>query len=128
LSINDASFDEYQEISKKTDLFPVEKLALMIEAKLFLDKTHLVEYRTVCLSGEAGELANKIKKIRRDHLGVISKEVKTQIKGELGDILWYLSTLCSILELKLSDVASHNVEVLSKRKLENKIKGEGDNR
>lgn len=50
------------------------------------------------------------------------------IKGELGDVLWQLSGLCSVLGLELQDVAQANLDKLASRKERGKIEGNGDNR
>ncbi len=89
---------------------------------------HPIVYPTVGLVNEAGELAGKIKKIFRDKGGVIAEEDRQALKGELGDILWYLTQICTELDLSLEEVASANIEKLFSRLERNKIKGEGDNR
>ena len=83
-------------------------------------------YPTIGLVGEAGEIANKIKKIIRDDKSKITKEKREEIKAEMGDVMWYMAQLSTELGLKLSDIAKHNLEKLSKRKKKNKIHGKGD--
>ena len=85
-------------------------------------------YPTLGLVGEAGEVAEKVKKVIRDKEGKFDEESKNAIKKELGDVLWYLSTLCSELQFNLDDVALLNLEKLKLRAAKGKISGSGDNR
>jgi len=80
------------------------------------------------LVGEAGELADKYKKIIRDKGSVISDADNAELVKELGDVLWYVATLARYLGTTLDDVASLNVAKLTDRQQRNLIKGEGDNR
>ncbi len=85
-------------------------------------------YPTLGLVGEAGEVAEKVKKVIRDKKGVFDDESILGIKKELGDVLWYISNLCTELNLDLEDVASLNLEKLKKRSAKNMISGSGDDR
>ena len=89
---------------------------------------HPIIYPTLGLTNEAGEVAGKIKKIFRDKGGVISEADRTALKGELGDVLWYLTQVCTELDRSLDDVASYNLEKLFSRLERGKIGGDGDNR
>jgi len=85
-------------------------------------------YPVLGLVGEAGEVADKVKKIFRDKNGKISSEDKDALISELGDVLWYLSEIASQLDVKLEDVAKANIEKLASRKKRGKLMGSGDNR
>ena len=85
-------------------------------------------YPTLGLVGEAGEVADKVKKILRDKKGVFDKASKDDIKFELGDVLWYVSQLSSELGYELEEVAHANLQKLNSRKSRGKIQGSGDNR
>ncbi len=87
-----------------------------------------IVYPTLGLVNEAGEVAGKIKKIFRDKGGRISKEDREALKYELGDVLWYLTQICTELDLTLEEVATTNVEKLFSRLARGKIHGDGDNR
>ena len=89
---------------------------------------HAITYPTLGLVNEAGEFAGKVKKIFRDKNGVISDEDREALKHELGDVLWYLTQLCTELGVSLSDVASANLEKLFSRLERGRIGGDGDNR
>lgn len=65
---------------------------------------------------EAGEIQGKIKKIIRDAGGIITPEHIEMIKGELGDLLWYIAGLCTELGIELNDVAESNIKKLLSRK------------
>ena len=85
-------------------------------------------YPTLGLVGEAGEVAEKVKKVIRDKNGIFDKESKKAIKKELGDVLWYLSNLSTEFGFELDDVASENLVKLKDRSDRNKIIGSGDAR
>ena len=106
--------NDYQRESRKTALYP--------------DVGSNVIYPTLGLAGEAGEVADKVKKILRDKKGVFDKDSKDAIKFELGDVLWYISQLSSELGYALEEVANANLQKLNSRKSRGKIQGSGDNR
>ena len=85
-------------------------------------------YPTLGLVGEAGEVAEKVKKVIRDKNGIFDEESIKAIKKELGDVLWYLSNLCTEFDLSLEEVALLNLEKLKLRAARGKISGSGDDR
>src|SRR5687767_11958769 len=85
-------------------------------------------YRTLGLVGEAGEVAEKMKKIICDKQGKISKADKDEIVKEMGDVLWYLQALADFLNVPFEKVAQTNLDKLYSRKQRGKIGGSGDNR
>ncbi|MEB3349060.1 MAG: nucleoside triphosphate pyrophosphohydrolase family protein [Cyanobacteriota bacterium] len=85
-------------------------------------------YPTLGLCGEAGEVADKVKKVIRDRGGDFDDEVRQALRLELGDVLWYVAQLASELELDLNEVAAANLEKLASRAARNVIAGSGDNR
>lgn len=89
-----------------------------------------VVYPTLGLTGEAGEVAEKIKKVIRDEAGVAGMDVakKLEIAKELGDVLWYVANLAHDLGYTLDFIAKQNLEKLSDRKARSVISGSGDNR
>ena len=80
------------------------------------------------LTGEAGELADKIKKVYRDKGGVFKQEEREAIAKELGDVLWYLTRLGATLGFSLEQIAEMNIEKLADRARRGKIGGSGDER
>ncbi|MBR3328969.1 nucleoside triphosphate pyrophosphohydrolase family protein [Candidatus Saccharibacteria bacterium] len=111
-------FDDYQKKAKKYDFF---------EATADLKSVGFIE-KILGLVGEAGEAADKIKKILRDKDGVVSDEDKELVIKELGDTLWYIAGISRYLEVPLSEVASMNIDKLESRYKRNKLHGEGDKR
>ena len=89
---------------------------------------HSIVYPTLGLANEAGEVAGKIKKIFRDRNGQITDADREALKSELGDVLWYLTQICTELGLSLEEVAEANVSKLFSRLERGAIKGDGDNR
>ena len=85
-------------------------------------------YPTLGLSGEAGEVADKVKKVIRDNKGVFDQEAKESIMLELGDVLWYVSQLSCELGFELENVAIANLDKLSSRSSRGMLSGEGDSR
>lgn len=81
-------------------------------------------YLALGLNGEAGEVADKIKKYLRDGKAL-------DIGGivyELGDVCWYIARMADALGYTLEDVLEINYNKLQKRKLNNTLTGDGDAR
>src|SRR6267142_4658097 len=78
----------------------------------FRDTLHWV----LGINGEAGEVAEKVKKIIRDKNGVMSKQDKLELGKELGDVLWYLAVFAHDLGLSLDKIAAENLDKLQSRK------------
>ena len=108
-----SDLDMYQKVAKTTAIYPREQAII---------------YPTLGLTGEAGEVANKVKKIIRDGSDKNDDSLVSEIKSEIGDCLWYIAVLASDFNIKLSDIASTNLEKLANRKKNNTIHGSGDAR
>ncbi len=106
------NLDEYQEKALTSDL-----KAQVTDGRL--------AYLTLGLTGEAGEVAEKVKKAFRNNEGQIDKE---SIAKELGDVMWYTSVLAHYLGYKLSDIAKMNVEKLESRMKRDVLRSDGDDR
>ena len=107
-------FNEYQKSAIKTAVYPTV-------GKNFV-------YPTLGLLGEAGEVAEKVKKIFRDSDGEMSLEQKEMLAMELGDVLWYISALSHELDISLDEVAQLNLKKLQDRKNRDMLHGSGDKR
>lgn len=99
-------FDSYQKFTRSTRLKEFSKL-----------------YYAVGMAGETGEVCEKIKKEHRD-----GTDVSEGVKKELGDVLWYLSSLADSYNLPLSAIAKANIHKLNSRKKRDVIRGSGDTR
>lgn len=92
------------------------------------DKTKDLSHWALGTIGEAGEVAEKVKKIIRDKNSDISEEDRVELTKELGDVLWYLAVFADFLDVEFEEVASKNIEKLASRQKRNKLGGSGDNR
>jgi NTP pyrophosphatase (non-canonical NTP hydrolase) len=106
--------NEYQKFADSTAIYP--------------NRGHNLPYVTLGLAGEAGEVAEKVKKLIRDREGVADAEYKREIAKEMGDVLWYIAEICSELGIPMEDVMKMNIEKLSSRKERGVVHGDGDNR
>jgi NTP pyrophosphatase (non-canonical NTP hydrolase) len=85
-------------------------------------------YPALGLCGEAGEVAEKIKRVVRDGRDSVTPEEVKEISKELGDVLWYVANLAAELGLKLDAIAGDNIEKLKSRRERGVLHGSGDNR
>lgn len=108
------NFEEYQNCCKNSALYKV------------IGKSFV--YPALGLGGEAGEVLEKVKKIFRDNSGEVTDQIRVELAKELGDVLWYVATLCTEFGLSLEEVAETNIAKLSSRLDRGKISGSGDNR
>jgi len=105
---------EYQEQACSTAIFPKKKAT---------------EYLTLGLTGEAGEIANKVKKFIRDGAPPDEYEAKKiEIAYEIGDVMWYCAVLAAEMGMDLGHVMENNLRKLADRKARGTLSGSGDNR
>lgn len=97
-------------------------------AKFSDDELKDIMHWVLGITGESGEIAEKVKKIIRDKNGKFTDHDKTELAKEIGDVLWYLATLAHQLGVPLDDIAVQNLEKLQSRKARGVIGGSGDNR
>jgi len=100
-------FEEYQDRAFKTALETAKNPAYMVAN----------------LTSEAGEVAGKYAKWIRD--GVLDE---VGMQKEVGDVLWQIAGLSTVMGWSLADIASQNLKKLAARQINNSISGEGDNR
>ncbi len=109
------TFDEYQQQAKTTSTIDPNSVTAPY-------------YFALGLTGEAGEIAEKMKKIIRNYDNDMSKLDLEDFKKELGDVLWYVSMMSAQVGLSLEDVAKTNLAKLADRKERGVINSTGDNR
>ena len=109
------TFDEYQKQAKTTAIYHPDEL---------MDKTIWV----LGITGEAGEVVEKWKKIVAYKEGKISDEDKTELAKELGDVVWYIAMMASALGVSFDEIMRTNLAKLKSRKARGVQKGAGDNR
>jgi NTP pyrophosphatase (non-canonical NTP hydrolase) len=105
---------EYQELSRRTATYP--------------GAGDNIVYPTLGLAGEAGEVAEKVKKLLRDDGGVMSAERREALAGELGDVLWYVAQVATEAGLDLEEIAQGNLDKLLSRQQRGVLSGSGDAR
>lgn len=107
------TLNEYQQKALGTAIYPND---------------YAVIYPALGMCGEAGEVADKVKKVIRDNNQEFTPEKKTEIAKEIGDVLWYCATLAHDLGFTLEEIGEMNYEKLHSRQLRGKLGGNGDNR
>jgi len=106
------TFAQYQDCAATTATWAADQQPLL--------------YTALGLVGEAGEVANKVKKVLR---GDYDRDaLREMLAGELGDVLWYLTMLARELDLDLSAIAQANLDKLASRQARGVIVGSGDER
>lgn len=87
-------------------------------------KLEALQYVVLGLNGEAGEVAEQIKKAMRNDNGELTPERIELLKKELGDVLWYLTRVADELDTTLAEIAEINVEKLFDRLEKGNLKHE----
>lgn len=118
------NFNEYQRLSKQTaegiaDPHGVKKAEASIS-----DHQEKALFLALALNGEAGEFGEKIKKYVRED----DDEYLDGARKELGDVLWYMAQLATLLDVELDDVAEENLDKLLDRQERGVLHDEGDDR
>lgn len=108
------TLNDYQEMAMKTAIFP---------------ESAKYSYPALGLAGEAGEVANKAKKLIRD--GATEEELQVKlidIADELGDVLWYVAAMADACGVSMQQIAQANLHKLADRADRGKLGGSGDKR
>ena len=87
-------------------------------------KIEALQYLALGLNGEAGEVAEQIKKAMRNDAGELTVERLVLLKKEIGDVLWYLTRLADELDSNLAEIATDNVEKLLTRRRQGNLRHE----
>ena len=106
-------FNTYQETAVETAIYP---------------DTHRILYPALGMAGEAGEVANKVKKLIRDGPEGMADDWKEQIASEIGDVMWYCAALANDINMPLALIAAQNRDKLLARKQKGTLQGSGDTR
>lgn len=106
------TLNEYQEAAAKTAFYEKDD----------------VPYCALGITGEAGEVADHVKKMLRDDEGHLTNDRKQALKKELGDVLWYIARMAGKLGYTLENVAATNLSKIQDRLDRNVQHGSGDNR
>lgn len=108
------TLNEYQEKALKTAIFP---------------RDNEIPYLALALCGEAGEVADKVKKVIRDKdKNFNDQETRLNLAMEVGDCLWYLANIAKSLGFTLYEIAFLNIDKINRRKKNGTLQGSGDNR
>lgn len=107
------TLDEYQRKALETAVYPEE---------------YSIVYPALGMAGEAGEVADKVKKVIRDANAEFSPLKCEEIAMEIGDVLWYCAVLADRIGYRLDTIGRMNYRKLRSRQVRGKIGGSGDNR
>lgn len=97
------TFDEYQELALRT-----------ASPQSLTDSGTTLNAAALGLNGEAGEIADHVKKIMY-HGHPLDDATRDKIAKEIGDILWYCAMGARGIGVGLGEIARMNVEKLKKR-------------
>lgn len=129
------TFDQYEQKVVSTEIYH-QSISTFIESlnipqkedQQRLHKLLSKLYCTLGMIGEAGEIAEKMKKIIRDKNCVIGEEDTILLQKEGGDVLWYVAADAKENGTTLAGVANQNIEKLESRQKRGVLSGSGDNR
>lgn len=102
-------FNEFQEAAMSTAVYPHRhhEIGLM--------------YAGLGIAGEAGEVADEIKKMWRNE-GHLTAGRRVKIMDEIGDVLWYAAACSDEIGATLEEVAAGVIAKLRNRKETNSLK------
>lgn len=106
--------NDYQSAALRTAIYP--------------NQGQNIVYPSLGLVGEAGEVAEKVKKVIRDNDGTLTDPVRESIALELSDVCWYVAVLAQELDYSLEEIMQMNLDKLASRAERGVLSGSGDNR
>ena len=109
----DMKISEYEEKAQATAIYP---------------DSHKITYPALGMAGEAGEVANKGKKLIRDGKDEMPDDWKEQLASEIGDVMWYCAALARDLDVSLTTIMAANLDKLKARQERGTLGGSGDKR
>lgn len=107
-------FADYQRRSRRTAVYP--------------EAGRNLTYPALGLCGEAGEVAEKVKKAIRDDAGALTDARREALAAEIGDVLWYVAQLATEAGLDLGALAQENLDKLRLREQRVALRDSGDER
>lgn len=113
------TIQDYSTQALSTDLYDITNQPI---------DSHAMLEKVFGLVGEAGEVADKFKKLIRDKNAEATDADKKELAKELGDVLWYVNSVGAYLGYSLDEIAQMNLDKVLSRKDRGKIQGSGDNR
>lgn len=99
-----------------------------LETAIYPNQGQNFIYPALGLVGEAGEVAEKVKKIIRDGDGFLTDTDKEKIAKELSDVCWYVAVLAHEIDYSLDEIFEINLAKLASRKERGVLSGSGDDR
>ena len=124
MSVKDLDSMGFFEAFQTAEDVKVTDYSNWVEKKILTEGQDRLVENTLGLVGEAGEVAEKIKKLIRDS----SRFTNEDIMKELGDVVFYATALANIYGKGLNEVLELNIAKLDDRQKRGKLKGSGDNR
>ena len=106
------------------ELNEYQKIAIKLAFWEFDD----IEYNALAIAGEAGEVADHVKKMKRDDDGELTEERREVLIKELGDVLFYIASMARRLNVSMEEVAKMNIWKIKDRAARGTQHGSGDNR
>ncbi len=101
----------------------IDMYSQFVEDKMITKGRERLIENALGLTGEAGEVSEKIKKLFRDN-----KIDDNAVLRELGDVLFYTVALSNIFGGSLIKIIELNMEKLNERVKNGTLQGSGDNR
>lgn len=118
--MGDLTPEDYLQFTRTTAIYPKEQA---------------LNYLTLGLVSEAGEVAGKLKKLIRDGYvegpvidGNVTNTFEEAFLSEVGDVLWYITRICDESGYSLSDLMLQNKGKLESRLARGVLGGSGDKR
>lgn len=118
------NFGYYENFDNSDEVDWTDLYSRWVEKKILTYGDERLVENTLGLVGEAGEVAEKIKKLIRDSNRFSNEE----ILKELGDVVFYATALANIYGKGLQEIIEINIAKLDDRQKRGKLKGSGDNR
>lgn len=118
----------YDDPEHSNQMTPNDYQTAALQTAIYPNMSNNFIYPTLGLVGEAGEVAEKAKKIIRDGDGTLTPETREKMAMELSDVCWYVAVLAYELDYTLEEIMQMNIDKLASRQARGVLSGSGDNR